>query len=192
MKKIFAIIAFVGSLFSCKQAKLQTQPDANAPAQRESIHQFKVETLDGNTFDFASLKGKKVMVVNTASKCGLTPQYADLQKLYDQYKTKNFVIVGFPANDFLFQEPGSNEEIGAFCQKNYGVAFPMMAKISVKGDDQHPVYQFLTKKNKNGFSDNEVSWNFQKYMLDANGHLAMVVPPKTNPLDAVITQWIEK
>jgi glutathione peroxidase len=192
MKKIIGILSFISTLFSCKQSKLQTQPDADAPTQRESIHQFKVEALDGSSFDLASLKGKKVMVVNTASKCGLTPQYEQLEVLYEKYKENGFVIVGFPANNFLSQEPGTNEEIAAFCQKNYGVSFPMMAKISVKGSDQHPVYRFLTSKTRNGFSDNEVTWNFQKYLLDENGHLAMVVPPKILPNDPVVVAWIEQ
>ncbi|CAG0912127.1 unnamed protein product, partial [Cyprideis torosa] len=137
------------------------------------------------------LKGKKVMVVNTASECGLTPQYADLQKLYDQYKDQDFVIVGFPANNFGGQEPGSDEQIASFCKENYGVTFPMMSKISVKGDDKHQVYQFLTEKSKNGLQDSEVAWNFQKYLIDENGELAMVIEPRTLPTDPSIVKWIE-
>ncbi|MDJ0645583.1 MAG: glutathione peroxidase, partial [Flavobacteriaceae bacterium] len=147
--------------------------------QKQSLHNFKVEALDGSEFDLASLKGKKVMVVNTASKCGLTPQYEQLQALYEEYKDDNFVIVGFPANNFLWQEPGSNKEIAAFCQKNYGVTFPMMAKISVKGGDKHPVYQFLTEKSKNGFQDSKVKWNFQKYLVNENGEIEKIIAPKT-------------
>ncbi|MCK0131267.1 glutathione peroxidase [Flavobacteriaceae bacterium F08102] len=158
---------------------------------RENIYQFKVKTLAGKVFHFASLKGKKIMVVNTASKCGLTPQYKELQKLYDTYKDQNFVIVGFPANNFGKQEPGTNDEIAAFCEQNYGVTFPMMAKISVKGDDMHPIYQFLTQKAKNGYKDAEVSWNFQKFLIDETGKVVMVIDPKTLPTDARITQWIE-
>jgi len=160
--------------------------------KKENIYQFKVSDLYGSEFDFSSLKGKKLMVVNTASECGLTPQYADLQKLYDKYKDQNFVIVGFPANNFGGQEPGSNAEIATFCKENYGVTFPMMSKISVKGDDKHQVYQFLTEKSKNGLRDSEVSWNFQKYLIDENGELAMVIEPKTLPTDEAITSWIEK
>ncbi|NCA22811.1 MAG: glutathione peroxidase, partial [Crocinitomicaceae bacterium] len=114
-----------------------------ASSGKESIHQFKVKDIEGKSFDFNSLKGKKVMVVNTASKCGLTPQYEKLEALYKKYKNKNFVIVGFPANNFMSQEPGSDTEIASFCQKNYGVTFPMMSKISVKGKDMHAVYKFL-------------------------------------------------
>ena len=116
-----------------------------------SIHQFKVADIYGNIFDFSQLKGKKVMIVNTASKCGLTYQYEALQKLYSQYKDLNFVVIGFPSNDFLWQEPGSNDEIIDFCEENYGVTFPMMSKVTVKGSKKHPIYQFLTQKSKNNF-----------------------------------------
>ena len=158
---------------------------------KQSIHQFKVTDLSGNTFDFASLKGKKVMVVNTASKCGLTPQYKDLETLYKTYKDKSFVIVGFPANNFASQEPGTNEEIAQFCQLNYGVSFPMMAKVSVKGSDMCEVYQFLTQQSKNGLQDSEVEWNFQKYLLNENGELVKVISPRTLPTDAEIVNWIK-
>lgn len=160
--------------------------------QQKSLHDFKVETLEGETFHLAELKGKKVMVVNTASKCGLTPQYKDLQALYEKYKDKNFVIVGFPANNFMKQEPGTDEEIATFCEKNYGVTFPMMSKISVKGNDMHPVYQYLTKKELNGYLDNDVAWNFQKYLINENGQLEKVISPRTNPMDKEIISWIEK
>ena len=130
-------------------------------SETQNIYQFKVKDINGKTFDFSSLKGKKIMVVNTASKCGLTPQYEQLEAVYDKYKTKNFIIVGFPANDFMSQEPGSDKEIAQFCLQNYGVSFPMMSKISVKGKDMHPVYQFLTQKAKNGLEDSKVEWNFR-------------------------------
>ncbi len=158
---------------------------------KETIYQFKVEDLYGNEFDFSTLKGKKILVVNTASECGLTPQYEGLQELYDAYKSNNFVIVGFPANNFGGQEPGSDEEIAAFCKQNYGVTFPMMSKISVKGKDMHPVYQFLTEKSKNGKEDSEVEWNFQKYLIDESGHLVKVIAPRTLPNDPSITDWIK-
>ncbi len=159
--------------------------------ENTSIHQFKVETLAGESFDFSSLEGKKVMVVNTASKCGLTPQYEKLQALYEKYQDQDFVIVGFPANNFMRQEPGSNEEIASFCQKNYGVSFPMMAKISVKGDDMHPIYQFLTQQTQNGVEDSKVKWNFQKYLLNEKGELVKVISPRTSPMDEEIVNWIE-
>lgn len=158
----------------------------------QTIYQFAVEDINGNTFDFATLKGKKVMIVNTASKCGLTPQYEELQKLYETYKDQNFIIIGFPANNFLSQEPGSNDQIAEFCQKNYGVEFPMMSKISVKGKDQHPIYQFLTQKTLNGFEDSNVSWNFQKYLIGTNGKVEKVISPKTKPLSEEIIDWIKQ
>jgi glutathione peroxidase len=146
--------------------------------------------LYGKEFDFSSLKGKKILIVNTASECGLTPQYKDLEAIYSKYKDKNFVIVGFPANNFGGQEPGSNQEIAKFCQMNYGVSFPMMGKISVKGNDIHPLYQFLTQKGKNGLQDSEVEWNFQKYLLDENGYLVKVLSPRVLPTDDAIVSWI--
>ena len=158
---------------------------------RESIYKFKVKDIEGKEFDFSSLKGKKVMIVNTASECGLTPQYEQLQKLYTEFKNKNFVIIGFPANNFGHQEPGTNATIATFCSRNYGVTFPMMEKISVKGDDMHPLYQFLTQKSKNGLEDNEVKWNFQKYLIDTEGHLSKVIAPTTLPTDKEIVSWIK-
>ena len=141
----------------------------SARSQKEdgdtTIYQFKVQSLDGEEFDFSSLEGKKIMVVNTASKCGLTPQYKQLQAIYEKYGDKDFVIVGFPANNFLYQEPGSDEEIAVFCEQNYGVTFPMMSKISVKGKKMHPIYQFLTNKNKNGVIDPE---EFIQIMLSSH------------------------
>ena len=158
----------------------------------QSIYQFKVKDIDGNEFDFSKLKGKKILVVNTASKCGLTPQYKELEELYKKYSSKNFIIVGFPANNFGSQEPGTNEEIATFCSKNYGVSFPMMSKVSVKGDDMCELYQFLTQKSKNGLQDSEVEWNFQKYLLNEKGELEKVISPKTTPMNAEITGWVEK
>lgn len=158
----------------------------------QTVHQFTVETLEGDQFDFSSLKGKKIMVVNTASKCGLTPQYKDLQALYEKYGSEKFVIVGFPANNFMKQEPGSNEEIAAFCERNYGVSFPMMAKIDVKGNDIHPIYSFLTQKDKNGVMDSKVTWNFQKYLINEEGVLEKVISPRTSPVDEEVIDWITK
>ena len=158
----------------------------------DSIHQFKVADISGNIFDFSELKGKKVMIVNTASKCGLTYQYESLQKLYSQYKDFNFVIIGFPSNDFLWQEPGSNEEIMDFCEENYGVTFPMMSKVVVKGSKKHPIYQFLTQKSKNDFKDSKVTWNFQKYLVNEEGIVEKVISPRTSPDDQEIIDWITK
>ena len=158
----------------------------------QNIYQFKVTDLSGSEFDFATLKGKKIMIVNTASKCGLTPQYKDLEAIYQKYKSKNFVIICFPANNFGKQEPGTDEEIGAFCEKNYGVTFPMMSKISVKGSDMNEVYKFLTQKSQNGLQDSDVEWNFQKYLINANGELEKVIKPQTLPTDPEVVNWITK
>ena len=197
MKILTAFIVVVAFFaVSCKKEKAK-EPNSDMSMvtieqkASENIYQFKVTDLYGDTFDFSDVKGKKIMVVNTASECGLTPQYEDLQKLYDTYKDKNFVIVGFPANNFGSQEPGTDKEIAAFCQENYGVTFPMMSKISVKGDDMHELYHFLTEKSKNGLKDSKVSWNFQKYLLNEKGELVMVIVTKTLPTDASVTNWIE-
>ena len=159
-------------------------------AQR-NFHSFKTKTIDGQEFDLASLKGKKVLVVNTASKCGLTPQYKDLETLYQKYKDDNFIIIGFPANNFMGQEPGTNKEIAEFCDLNYNVTFPMMAKISVKGNDQDPIYKWLTHKSQNGKVNADVSWNFQKFMIDEKGDLVDFASPREEPLSDKIVQWIE-
>ncbi|MFW6019958.1 MAG: glutathione peroxidase [Bacteroidales bacterium] len=158
----------------------------------QNFYDFTVKDINGNDFNFSQLEGKKVMIVNTASKCGFTKQYEGLQELYEKYKDDDFVIIGFPANNFRNQEPGSDEEIKKFCKKNYGVTFPMMSKISVKGDDIHPVYQWLTKKDKNGVKDSEVKWNFQKYLIDTEGGLSEVIGTRTKPMDEKIISWIEQ
>lgn len=184
-------------LLSCKTEKkgpkeeLKEEHKNEQAMHVETIYQFKVLDIEGNEFDFASLKGKKLMIVNTASKCGLTPQYKNLQTVYDTYGDGDFQIIGFPANNFMSQEPGSDLEIAAFCEQNYGVSFPMMSKISVKGDDMHELYQFLTQKQRNGFEDSEVSWNFQKYLIDKEGRLVEVIDPQTLPDDPAIIDWIK-
>ena len=158
-------------------------------AQTSGFYDFKVKTLEGGTFDFSTLKGKKVMVVNTASKCGNTPQYKDLEALYVKYHD-NLVIIGFPANNFASQEPGTAVEIRKFCTENYGVTFPLMEKISVKGTDMAPIYKWLTSKNLNGVMDSEVKWNFQKYLIDENGKLVQVLDPKENPTSDKVMTWL--
>jgi glutathione peroxidase len=171
----------------------ETRPEnpMKQTSEQQTIYNYRVKDIAGDDFDFASLKGKKIMIVNTASECGLTPQYEQLQAVYEEFKDKNFVIIGFPANNFGAQEPGSNEQIATFCKKNYGVSFPIMSKISVKGSDIHPIYQFLTQKAKNGLQDSEVQWNFQKYLIDEKGHLAKVISPRTLPNDKEIINWIK-
>ncbi len=158
----------------------------DSAAQQKNIHAFKVTSLDGGEIDFSAYKGKKILIVNTASECGLTPQYEGLEELYKKY-ARQLVIVGFPANNFGAQEPGSNDDIAAFCEKNYGVTFPMAAKISVKGEDQAPIYTWLTQKKNNNYQDSEVAWNFQKYLLDEEGNLIAVFGPKTLPTSEEIT-----
>jgi glutathione peroxidase len=154
-----------------------------------AIYDFKVPGLDGTNIDFSKFKGKKIMIVNTASKCGNTPQYADLQKLYDKYKDK-LVIVGFPANNFGQQEPGTNGEIQEFCKKNYGVTFPMADKISVKGDDIAPIYKYLEDQAAaKGLAD-PVKWNFGKFLLDENGVLIATFAPKTLPMSDEILKYL--
>lgn len=185
------IIIPAAILFSCA-AKNNTPAMTNeTPATAEtvaakSIYDFKVAALESGTIDFASFKGKKILVVNTASECGFTKQYEGLQALHEKYKDK-LVIVGFPANNFGGQEPGTNEEIGAFCKKNYGVSFPMAAKISVKGDDAAPIYQWLCNKKENGVLDAEVGWNFNKFLLDENGTLLAHFESKVAPMSEEIT-----
>ena len=193
MKKILLLLSVV-SLYSCQnqaQNKVSNQLTSAQPMEKQTIYQFKVKDLEGNEFDFASLKGKKILVVNTASKCGLTPQYKQLEAIYNQYKDQNFIIVGFPANNFGQQEPGSNKEIAEFCERNYGVTFPMMEKISVKGSDMAAIYQFLTQKSKNGLKDSEVEWNFHKYLINEKGELDKVFSPQVLPTDAAIVDWIK-
>lgn len=192
MKKMAALFGSLAMLLTGCFNKIIEKPQNELMENRANIYSFKVEDIQGNDFDFTSLKGKKIMIVNTASKCGLTPQYQQLQEIYDKYKDQNFVIVGFPANDFMSQEPGTNEEIAVFCELNYGVTFPMMSKISVKGSDMHPLYQFLTQESQNGFADSEVEWNFQKYLINEKGQLEKVVGPKILPTDPVIISWIEE
>lgn len=191
MKKLTTLLSLaIGLLLGC-QNKIIDKPITELMQDRPDIYGFKVTDLYGDDFDFAELKGKKILIVNTASKCGLTPQYKDLQALYDKYKDQNFIIVGFPANNFMSQEPGTNQEIAEFCELNFGVTFPMMSKISVKGKDIAPIYKFLTQESQNGFADSEVEWNFQKYLINEKGQLEKVVGPRILPTDDEIIKWIE-
>ncbi len=167
-------------LFSCTKGN----------SQAKSIHSFKVEALDGSTIDFSNFKGKKILIVNTASECGFTPQYKELEALYKTYKDK-LVIVGFPANNFGGQEPGTNQEIASFCEKNYGVTFPMAAKVSVKGDDMAPIYKFLTKKKENGVRNTSILWNFTKIMLDEDGNIIDSFVSTTKPNSDKITKYLK-
>ncbi len=161
------------------------------PDAAKNLHDYHSETLEGERFDFASLKGKRVLIVNTASECGYTPQYKQLQELYSEMGGKKFTIIGFPSNDFGGQEPGSNQDIKAFCEKNYGVTFPMMAKTPVKGKDQHPIYKWLTHKDLNGKKDVSVQWNFNKFLIDENGQWVAYYPSNVSPLDEKIIAFAE-
>jgi glutathione peroxidase len=155
-----------------------------------SIYDFKVKGLDGSTINFADFKGKKILIVNTASQCGYTPQYEELEKLYEKYKGK-LVVIGFPANNFGQQEPGSNEDIAAFCKKNYGVSFPMAEKVSVKGEDIHPLFKYLSDEAvKSGGVEPVIKWNFTKFLVDENGKLVKVFPSKVKPLSEEITVYL--
>ena len=176
---ILASIIFISFAFSSNEKK-------SAATSQPTIYNFKVEGLEGGTINFASFKGKKILIVNTASKCGYTPQYTELEELYEKYKDK-LVVIGFPANNFGGQEPGTNAEIKEFCTGTYHVTFPMAAKVSVKGDDMAPLYQWLTSKEKNGVLDAEIKWNFGKFLLNEKGELIAYFPSKVKPMSEEIT-----
>ncbi|HAW20260.1 MAG TPA: glutathione peroxidase [Flavobacteriales bacterium] len=176
MKTLTILIAMVG---------MMAMPASN------SIHQFTMTSIDGDEVSLDQYQGKVVLIVNVASKCGLTPQYKDLQALYTEKESEGLVILGFPANNFAGQEPGTDDEIETFCTKNYGVSFPMFSKISVKGKDMHPLYQFLTEKDQNGVMDSNVKWNFQKYLIDKNGILVEMIAPSKSVLDAEVRTKID-
>ena len=178
MKRNF-IIPMLLILSSCSPVI----PDTN-------IYDYSVNDINGNKFDFVSLKGKKILIVNTASKCGYTDQYAELEELYQKYKSRGLEIVAFPSNDFKNQEPGTNREIEEFCKENYNVTFRLMEKSHVKGKDANEVYKYLTMKSINNQSDSKVGWNFQKYLIDEEGHLVKYIPAKVSPLDSSIVNWV--
>lgn len=191
MKKIFLLLlSFMAFLQSCTNQKSEISKAKTTELMGKTIYDFKVESLDGKEINFADFKGKKILIVNTASECGFTPQYADLEKVYEQYKDK-LVIVGFPANNFGGQEPGTNTEIGAFCQKNYGVTFPLAAKVSVKGDDTAPIFKYLTEKELNGVKNTTILWNFTKFLVDENGKLIDSFVSTTKPTDEAITKYLK-
>lgn len=181
MKSYKYLFILMFSFFGLFSSKAQTP---------KSIHSFKVESLDGKTIDFSKFKGKKILIVNTASECGFTPQYEDLEKLYEMYKNK-LVVVGFPANNFGGQEPGSNQEIATFCKKNYGVTFPMAAKVSVKGKDIAPIFKFLTDKKLNGVKNTTILWNFTKFLLNEKGELIDTFISTTKPTSDSVTKYLK-
>ena len=177
----FTVILFIltCSQINGQETLLKTE---DLVSKVETIYNYQVIDINGEKFQFSELKGKKILIVNTASKCGFTPQYKELEALYQKMDKETFVIVGFPSNDFGKQEPGSNKEIAEFCSKNYGVTFPMMSKVSVSGKEMCELYQFLTQKDKNGLEDSKVEWNFQKYLINEKGNLVNVFSSKTSPL----------
>ena len=192
MKKLLVLLLSAGAfLQSCKNQKNEiSQSKTTGNTMNKTIYDYKVESLDGKEINFADFKGKKILVVNTASECGFTPQYADLEKLSKDYPDK-LVVVGFPANNFGGQEPGTNTEIGAFCEKNFGVTFPMAAKVSVKGDDKAPIFQYLTEKDLNGVKNTAILWNFTKFLIDENGHLIDSYISTTKPTSESITKYLK-
>jgi len=187
--KIGSILTALALPFT--QNTVLTRPNQMETTAEKNFHQFKMKTIDGKVIDFSQFKGKKIVILNTASKCGYTPQYEGLEKLYEQYKDK-LVIVGFPSNNFLFQEPGSNANIAEFCKKNYGVTFLMAAKIDVKGRSAHPIYTWLTQKQYNKFDNSVVKWNFQKYLIDEKGNLVNMFAPSVEPMSPEIVNAIKK
>lgn len=155
-----------------------------------NLHDFSAIDIHGKPCAFSQWKGKKVLVVNTASECGYTPQYAGLQELYEQFKDKGLIVVGFPSNDFGAQEPGTNGEIAEFCDRQFGVSFPLMQKTPVLGPDAHPLYKWIADGESNGWEDVEITWNFQKILFDENGDLVATVPPGADPMGKEIMQWL--
>lgn len=192
MKKLFImLLSFVAFINSCAQKKSETSKTKTKELMGKSIYDYKVDALEeGKTINFADFKGKKILIVNTASECGFTPQYKDLEQISKEYGDK-LVVVGFPANNFGGQEPGTNVEIGAFCEKNYGVTFPLAAKVSVKGDDKAPIFKYLTEKDLNGVKDSDILWNFTKFLLDENGKLIGSFKSDVKPTDEAIVKYLK-
>ncbi len=195
MKKLLAILTVIA--FACtsgaqKQENSETDQTITLDQMlmEKSIYDFKMNDIDGNEVDFNQYKGKKLLLVNVASKCGYTPQYADLQELNEKYGDQ-VEILAFPANNFGGQEPGTNEDIKQFCTENYGVTFKMFDKVSVKGMDKHPLFRWLSDKNLNGWNDKEPSWNFCKYFINEKGELKQFFPSSVEPMDEEIIKLIE-
>ena len=191
MSILYAVLSF----FGCKQVK--SKPENINMSDKSTFYQFleanpnaKVKSIDGTEYDYAQLKGKKVLIVNTASECGYTPQYEELEKLHQAYKDK-LIILGFPANNFGGQEPGTNEEIKEFCKSKYSVTFPMFEKISVLGDDMVPIYKWLTSKDLNGWNDQQPKWNFNKYLLDEEGNLVKYYSSAVKPMSEEIVSQLK-
>jgi glutathione peroxidase len=187
---ILTIMLGLFNLFGPKEGQLDTYHSNKLQNTDKTIYGFTMDDIDGKPVSLSDFKGKVVLIVNVASKCGLTSQYKELQALYEQYSSKGLVILAFPANNFLGQEPGTDQEIKAFCSKNYGVTFPVFSKISVKGKDMSPLYTFLTSKEENGVMDSSVKWNFQKYLIDREGRLVTFFDPRTSVTDEKVKEAI--
>lgn len=195
----YLLIGFLGLFMACNGqetkkavAKKQTTQQTKTSQKMKTIYNYTFKGINDEDFNFADLKGKKVLILNTASKCGYTPQYDALEKLYQEYKDQNFVIIGFPSDNFGGQEFDNNEEIANFCKLNYGVTFPLMSKSDVVGNNQNEVFKFLTKKALNGKSDNEIKWNFTKFLINEDGTLEASYPSKVTPDAKEITDWLNK
>lgn len=189
---VILILAAVGLAAGAYKLGYIGNPSPSTPVFEKSVYEFTMKDIDGKQVKLDAYKGKVVMIVNTASKCGYTPQYEGLQALYDKYKDKGLVILGFPANNFMGQEPGTEEEIKDFCTTKYKVTFPMFAKISVKGEDQHPLYNFLTNKSTDPQFSGEISWNFNKFVLDRNGNVVARFGSKDTPQGDSVVAAVEK
>jgi glutathione peroxidase len=192
MKKIVLLTAFIAAACSAPEANQSTTAMAlnvTTPMEATSFYDLTATTIDGDTYAFSELKGKRVLIVNTASKCGYTPQYEGLQELHNAYGGEDFIILGFPSNDFGFQEPGSEEKIADFCEKNYGVTFQMMSKVKTSAKEGHSVYQWLCNASQNGVSDAKVSWNFNKFLIDENGRWTAHHASRIEPMSAEITSF---
>ena len=196
MKKSILLIGLsmlvVSSLILAKAWHTKTSKAGEATMSAKSVHDFTVKNIDGKDVTLSAYKGKITLLVNVASKCGYTPQYEGLQAVYTKYKEQGLEILGFPANNFMGQEPGTNEEIKTFCQTKYNVSFPLFAKISVKGTDIHPLYQFLTSKETNPEFGGDITWNFNKFLLDRNGKIIARFETKEKPEGEKITHAIEQ
>lgn len=194
MRKIFTLV-ITGAVFlalkSCLFGKTQVSPTPQDSSNLKTIYHLSVKKLDGGVIDFSSMKGKKILIVNTASECGYTPQYEGLQELQEKMGDK-LIIIGCPCNQFGNQEPGDSTEIVSFCKKNYGVTFALTEKLDVKGSGQHPLYKWLTSKAENGVMDSEVKWNFNKFLIDEEGHLMAYFPSGVKPNDSQLIELINK
>lgn len=190
-KLSFIVLSFLTIAISCNASSTKAEASVAGALSGKSVHDFTVADIDGKDVSLSQYKGKIIVIVNTASQCGLVGQFAELEAFYKKYKDKGVVVLGFPENNFMGQEPLDNAEIKTFCSKNYGVTFPMFSKISVKGKDMAPLYKFLTDKNENGVLDAPIKWNYQKFIIDRNGNIVASVAPRTSVNDPEFMQYIE-